>query len=585
MTIEFFINKSDNNIIDKELEYYGSISGTLKTATSIIAPIILIEFKTYLSQTNGFNQNINEDDVNSIFKCNYAHIPIFNRYYYITNIISVRDGMWEVHMRVDVLRSFEREILNNRCLIARNEFDFNEMLIDGSIESEYLFEYEYKEVSGFACDGLGCPLEHSYARFNDETRFLVSTVNDTDTGVSNAYGFSSNFSDIYQLDNNAYTKFTKSVTNASFVDNLMNLFADKAKTVSSVKLIPFKIQYICSRGLNSVDKLYVGTSKIEDISCIRYNEGDAKVLYLTFCEDFNRIEMREHMGYIRTDDSMKQDRFTPIRIEPTFNNFLDYAPYTSISMFLPFLGYVDLDPELVIGKDFYIVYVVDPLTFDCTIVLTYNPIHPALGVKKVLKYNIYWGTERGIASRDIVAMWKTNISVDLPFGSSGQNDLIRTIAGAGLAAVTKGVSSAFSTGGGTTSYSRAYTSTASDDIIQFGTVNEGKASTPSVKYNPVFGETLKTLLSFSPAPHISSGGGGGSMVTLGQTISFKIRRVKPIRIEGYPSVLGRPLMEYRKLSDLNGYTLVASTFNLSVPSATENELSEIKQILESGYRI
>lgn len=42
-----------------------------------------------------------------------------------------------------------------------------------------------------------------------------------------------------------------------------------------------------------------------------------------------------------------------------FNNFLDYAPYTKLELYLPFYGMVDLDVNLCMGTTVYIQYVLD----------------------------------------------------------------------------------------------------------------------------------------------------------------------------------------------------------------------------------
>lgn len=49
-----------------------------------------------------------------------------------------------------------------------------------------------------------------------------------------------------------------------------------------------------------------------------------------------------------------------------FNNFLDFAPYTKIEIYLPFIGFETLDVDLVMGKSIRIEYVVDTYTGKCT---------------------------------------------------------------------------------------------------------------------------------------------------------------------------------------------------------------------------
>lgn len=63
---------------------------------------------------------------------NYAYIPRFNRYYFITDIIP--DGVYTVcRLDVDPLESNKDAILNSTQLIGRQEKDFNLYLIDSEI--------------------------------------------------------------------------------------------------------------------------------------------------------------------------------------------------------------------------------------------------------------------------------------------------------------------------------------------------------------------------------------------------------------------------------------------------------------------
>lgn len=49
-----------------------------------------------------------------------------------------------------------------------------------------------------------------------------------------------------------------------------------------------------------------------------------------------------------------------------FNNFLDFAPYTKIELYLPFIGFETLDTDLIMGESIRIEYVVDTYTGKCT---------------------------------------------------------------------------------------------------------------------------------------------------------------------------------------------------------------------------
>ena len=93
MTITLYVNNSEKNKIGKNITNDFSLSGTLRDATNIINPVILIE-------------------LNEIGNYNYCYIPNFNRYYFITDITVIRTGLFAISLMVDVLESFKKEIKN-----------------------------------------------------------------------------------------------------------------------------------------------------------------------------------------------------------------------------------------------------------------------------------------------------------------------------------------------------------------------------------------------------------------------------------------------------------------------------------------
>lgn len=111
MKIILYRNNSENNKIDKNLTLIREINGTLREETSIMNPIFEILG-------------------NDVLNANYCYIQDFKRFYFITDIESVKNGLWSINCKVDVLDSFKNEIKNNNALIARQENLFNLYLKD-----------------------------------------------------------------------------------------------------------------------------------------------------------------------------------------------------------------------------------------------------------------------------------------------------------------------------------------------------------------------------------------------------------------------------------------------------------------------
>lgn len=99
MTITFYNNISERNVIGKTINNPLAINGTLRESTSVINPIITVEAPVTLV---GYN---------------YCYIPDFSRYYYVVDVKSMRNNLWAVTLRVDVLMSFKNDILNTPAII------------------------------------------------------------------------------------------------------------------------------------------------------------------------------------------------------------------------------------------------------------------------------------------------------------------------------------------------------------------------------------------------------------------------------------------------------------------------------------
>lgn len=76
------------------------------------------------------------ESATSLAGCNYAYISDFNRYYFIDQITAVREGLWSISLRVDVLMSFASDITALTGTINRNEDLADAYLADGKYISK-----------------------------------------------------------------------------------------------------------------------------------------------------------------------------------------------------------------------------------------------------------------------------------------------------------------------------------------------------------------------------------------------------------------------------------------------------------------
>lgn len=117
-SIVFYTNDSPVNRIDKDLTSVVTATGTLRDGASILNPEIEIE--SPLTPT-------------IVAAINYAHIEVFNRYYFVTDIKTEINGLWVVSMHVDVLMTYKDEIRAQDAVVARQENypNYNMYLDDG----------------------------------------------------------------------------------------------------------------------------------------------------------------------------------------------------------------------------------------------------------------------------------------------------------------------------------------------------------------------------------------------------------------------------------------------------------------------
>lgn len=131
MTIKLYSNTSDKIVVDKSITQVGAdITGTLREDCSIIDPVIKME-------TNPIGSN-------------YAYISEFGRYYYINNIVCT-GKLFEVHMHVDVLKTYAAGIRSNNAVVSRQEKQYNLYLQDGVFKEQANPHYEIKKFpTGFS---------------------------------------------------------------------------------------------------------------------------------------------------------------------------------------------------------------------------------------------------------------------------------------------------------------------------------------------------------------------------------------------------------------------------------------------------
>lgn len=93
VTIEFFTYTGHADTVNKQLSDGFSVSGVLRDSFDILNPILNVRSKTNIT-------------------ANYCYIPLLGRYYFIDGIQIESNDKYEIRLSVDVLKTYETEILN-----------------------------------------------------------------------------------------------------------------------------------------------------------------------------------------------------------------------------------------------------------------------------------------------------------------------------------------------------------------------------------------------------------------------------------------------------------------------------------------
>lgn len=114
MNIILGVVTDEKNKLSKNFTNTVTFSGTLKQESSVINPTIIME----IENPSSFN---------------YMYIPEFNRYYYIDDVVSIRNGLWRISGKVDVLNSFKNYIRSCPIIISNTEDVDSENYMVGEI--------------------------------------------------------------------------------------------------------------------------------------------------------------------------------------------------------------------------------------------------------------------------------------------------------------------------------------------------------------------------------------------------------------------------------------------------------------------
>lgn len=215
-------------------------------------------------------------------------------------------------------------------------------------------------------------------------------------------------------------------------------------------------------------------------------------------------------------------------IPTLYGNFLDYEPYTSVELYLPFCGIKEISPKDVVGKLCVLSVSIDFVTGNC----------------------VYYLFSRGTTDK-VLYSWNGNCSLDIAISAEDFGQKISGIVGnVGSMVTNAGV--AVGTG---------------NPVAVVGAVSSGIGAVQSM--------TQKNVVQVG---NITSNNGFGG-INYPYVI---VRRIKSALPDGFGSEYGFLSMMHGRIGDLNGYTEM-DEHHFTSSTATDQEIKEIEDILKSGF--
>ena len=138
MDVKLYNVTDENNKLNKTLKNEVSFTGTLKNETDIINPEIILRV----------SNEVITSVTNPIMKKNYLYLPLFQRYYFITDITVIQSELIRIKTHIDVLMSYNSGIKSMKGIVDRQENYYNLYMNDMELRKMSYSLIQHKAFPG-----------------------------------------------------------------------------------------------------------------------------------------------------------------------------------------------------------------------------------------------------------------------------------------------------------------------------------------------------------------------------------------------------------------------------------------------------
>lgn len=442
---------------------------------------------------------------------NYAYIASFSRYYWIRTWRNV-GPLWEADLTCDVLASWRTNIGSQSCYIYRAAYSFDNKLPDNlypttsQIRSLNITLPRMWTVGGQSASGAA-----------------------TNSGCYIAGIISKDGTKWYAFTESAWSLFMYLLYSDQYFEDVLGVFGATEYPEAKVAVNP--MQYISSVKWCPVGFAASGTWCIHTLNAVTtINVGVASVTHAGF-GTYPVYLLPDNPTVINIEDidTEASDFLHPQADER--GDWLNLSPYTSVELFYPPFGLVQLDPAIISKYQWLRI----SLTTDC---------HACSCQLEVYCFDTAAATNR------VIYRGVGTFGVDVPVSGIFQQGVSPlTMAASGLSII-----------GGLASM-------ATGNFVGGASMIIGGAH--SAIGSAVMGQV----------PHLSTMGGPGSTASLAGTPRLYLTQW--YMADDDQADRGRPLCKIRTVSALPGYQICDSD-HVSIP-CTSQELTEIRSVMASGF--
>ena len=411
----------------------------------------------------------------------YNYVQAFGHYYFVEDIKSVRNGITEIECSMDVLATYKSDISSYAAFVERSSLTYDTMLPDPFVA------VGNSETVDSATTSVG-------TIFNSTGIFVLSVLNNKGSGSGFTCYYIMGITDIEALAHYVNTDWAAGASD--FFDFIKASFLNTADCIIDCIWVPYSVAAIPT-GTTAGETVKIGVDNVTGVT-----------------------------GWRILQPCILSQTVT-VTIPHVYSDFRKGNPYTSVQVFIPGYGMVD----------------VNPLEFsDNKITLQFDGDFSTGDTVCYMKNS----------SGKLISTYTYNMAVPCPVGKVGAN-------------TTGFMSSAIQTVGGLIMASA---------LPGAGGVAAGIGAASSAI------NTLSTAL--GPTASVHGGKGGRAMAQNGLDVIVTVKAKDTKDPDDLLAREGRPVMKLTTLSTLNGMYIKCS--DASVPIAgMGSEKDAVNDFLNSGF--